>query len=281
MNAAINTHATMMLFPSCLPNWNSLDSVRRAHNELEGAALVFFALLVVAEAIAHLTESKKREKAFDKLGIIFFAIAVLAEIAAYPYGQRNDTLSGKVIDSLDTKAGNAVVSAVRAGSAASAAQTASGEAVTRATEAKIKAAFIDKQLNAASERLRHLQEFLTPRSLNQKEQNDLAVELRPLADPAARIIVIGSRESGLGDAVVSILKNAGFANTEIVFEDVVPFGMAASASRKYQYLAGKIAGALLNKGIGPMLGAVQLVGDGEPIRFLIGDIRTAPLPPLM
>ena len=65
-----------------IPDWNSLDSVRRAHSDLEAAALVFFALLVVSEALAHLSGNEKRERAFDKIGIVFFAIAVLAEILA-------------------------------------------------------------------------------------------------------------------------------------------------------------------------------------------------------
>jgi len=106
MSAAINMHATIMHFATCLPNWNSLDSVRRAHSDLEGAALVFFALLVVCEALAHLSDEKKTERRFDKIGIVFFALAVLAEIVAYPYGQRNDTLSEKMIGSLDAKARN-------------------------------------------------------------------------------------------------------------------------------------------------------------------------------
>jgi hypothetical protein len=100
----MNMHATIMDFANSFPFWDSLDSVRRIHSDLEGFALVFFALLVVSETLVHLSEDKKREKLFDTLGIIFFAVAVLAEISAYPYGKRDDTLSGQVIDSLDAKA---------------------------------------------------------------------------------------------------------------------------------------------------------------------------------
>jgi hypothetical protein len=92
-----------MRFASCFPDWNSLESVRRAHSDLEAAALVFFALLVVCEALAHLSDEKKTERRFDKIGIVFFAVAVLAEIAAYPYGQRNDALSAEMIGSLSGK----------------------------------------------------------------------------------------------------------------------------------------------------------------------------------
>lgn len=90
-----------------LPNWNSLDSVRRAHSDLELAGLVFFALLVVAEAVAHNSKQEERKHLFDSIGIWFFAIAVLCEIAGYWYGQRNDALSEQVISSLDAKARNA------------------------------------------------------------------------------------------------------------------------------------------------------------------------------
>src|SRR5580704_17428260 len=107
MNVAISMHATITHFATCLPDWNSLDSVRRAHSNLEGAALVFFALLVVCEALAHLSDDKKTERRFDRIGIVFFALAVLAEIVAYPYGQRNDRLSADIIGSLSEKATSA------------------------------------------------------------------------------------------------------------------------------------------------------------------------------
>jgi len=50
---------------------------------------------------------------------------------------------------------------------------------------------------------------------------------------------------------------------------------------KYIYIADKIAsGVLLKAGIGPMMGGVGISPDGDPVRIFIGDIRTAPLPPL-
>jgi hypothetical protein len=125
-------HATIMYFATCFPDWNSLDSVRRAHSFLEGAALVFFALLVVCEALSHLSDDKKTERLFDKIGIIFFAIAVLAEIAAYPYGQRNDKLSADIIGSLSEKA------------------TAAG---AKADSASIKSDVVGKQADAIQKRL--------------------------------------------------------------------------------------------------------------------------------
>ncbi len=135
LNAAMSMHATIMHFAICLPDWNSLDSVRRTHSDLAGAALVFFALLVVCEALAHLSDDKKTERRFDKMGIIFFAIAVLAEIAAYPYGQRNDTLSEQVIRSLDATARDASSNASTALSNSKEAETKSTDAVDKAGKA--------------------------------------------------------------------------------------------------------------------------------------------------
>lgn len=90
-----------------LPNWSSLDSVRHAHSDLELAGLVFFALLVIAEALAHNSKQEEMKHLFDSIGIWFFAIAVLCEIAGYWYGQRNDALSEQVIRSLDATARSA------------------------------------------------------------------------------------------------------------------------------------------------------------------------------
>lgn len=132
-------HTTITHFAACLPDWNSLDSVRRAHSDLEAAALVFFALLVVCEAFAHLSDDKKTERRFDKLGIVFFALAVLAEIAASPYGQRNDTLSGQKISSLDAKANDASQKAAKAVTDSSDAETKSGDAMDKAGKANIAA----------------------------------------------------------------------------------------------------------------------------------------------
>jgi hypothetical protein len=132
----------MIRFATFLPNWNSLDSVRRIHSDLEAAALIFFALLVVFEALAHSTEDEVKERSFTKIGLWFFAIAVLAESVAYPYGQRNDTLSGNEIVSLDQKskdaegkALNALQISTSAISQAGRAQDASGKASGAASNA--------------------------------------------------------------------------------------------------------------------------------------------------
>lgn len=111
-----------------IPGWDSLDSVRHAHSELEAAALAFFALLVLFDVLAHLSKDEERKTLLEKIGLGFFAVAVLAEMVAYPYGQRNDTLSAQVIGSLDAKSSEAYRNA-------SSALTKSGEAETKAAAA--------------------------------------------------------------------------------------------------------------------------------------------------
>ena len=133
-------HATIMHFASCFPDWNSLDSVRRAHSRLEGTALVFFALLVVFDVLAHLSaKDKGRETLFEKIGLCCFAVAVFAEIGAYPYGQRNDTLSEQVIGSLDAKSREASTNA--------------SNALAKSSEAEAKAEAADKAAGKAQEKV--------------------------------------------------------------------------------------------------------------------------------
>jgi hypothetical protein len=162
-----------------LPDWNSLESVRRAHSHLEAASLVFFALLVVFEVLAHLAEDEAKERTLNKIGIIFFAVAVLAEFAAYQYGQRNDELAQQAIGSLDaevkeaegnaskavsgsraalgqatdalTKAGRAANALGKAESEAKGAQTASSNALTLATGARKEADSFENDIKSAKQ----------------------------------------------------------------------------------------------------------------------------------
>src|ERR1700683_4160111 len=85
----------MMHIAAMLPNWNSLESVRNAHTFLEGGALLFFAVLVVFDVLAHLYDEENRDRArlFAGIGLCCFGVAILAEIVAYPYSRRNDLLS--------------------------------------------------------------------------------------------------------------------------------------------------------------------------------------------
>jgi hypothetical protein len=177
-------HPTVTHFATCLPDWNSLDSVRRAHSDLEAAALVFFALLVVCEALAHLSDDKKTERRFDRIGIVFFAVAVLAEIAAYPYGQRNDFLSAQVIGSLDAKSKEASTNASSALTKSGAAETKANEAETKSKEALTRAHAAERSLAKAE-------------ADAGKAQDEAANALNTATDASTRA---GKAETSLGKA---------------------------------------------------------------------------------
>jgi hypothetical protein len=134
-----------------LPNWDSLDSVRQAHSDLELAGIVFFALLVVAEALAHNSEHEKRRHLFDSIGIWFFAIAVLCELAGYEYGQRNDALSERIIRSLDVEARDASTSASTALEKSGTALGNSKEAETKSSDAVDKAGKAQEKAGSAED----------------------------------------------------------------------------------------------------------------------------------
>jgi hypothetical protein len=138
-----------MSFAMSVPDWNSLDSVRRVHSDLEAAALVFFALLVLFDVLAHLSKDKPGEMLLEKIALVFFGLAVLAEIAAYPYGHRNDTLSGKIIVSLDAKAQEADVKAKEAVADASTALSLGKDALTKAAAAQRSLAVAEKDAKKA------------------------------------------------------------------------------------------------------------------------------------
>ena len=135
----------MMHYWNLLWDWDNLDAVRAVHSFLEGWALVFFALLVIFDVLAHLAEeNKQRAKTLERIGLVCFAVAVLAEGLAYPYSQRNDTLSERVIVSLSGLAGAADTKARQALGDSSAAITqskkavdASGHATTSASSALV------------------------------------------------------------------------------------------------------------------------------------------------
>jgi hypothetical protein len=135
--------AKAMLFITLIPDWNSLDSVRRVHSVLEATALVCFALLVLFDVLAHFAKrDEKKERILEEIALCFFGVAVLAEIVAYPYGQRNDFLSAQIINSLDVKARTAA-------SNASTALTDSGIALSQSKDALTKAGKAEESLGKA------------------------------------------------------------------------------------------------------------------------------------
>ena len=150
-SAARSAHVTMMNL-ALLPDWDSLDSVRLAHSILEASGLVFFALLVVADAISHTSESDRKKHAFDTVGIWFFAIAVMCEIVGFQYSQRNDELSDQVIRSLDDVAKDASKKSAGAVTTSGNALTQAGIATHTSTKAEGSAArALDDAKGARSE----------------------------------------------------------------------------------------------------------------------------------
>jgi hypothetical protein len=138
----------MHALASLLPDWKSLESVRRAHNGFEFTALVFFAALVVFDTLAHLTEDSdpERAKKLEKVGLICFAIAVIAEIVTYPLSRRNDFLSdeqdrrrGIQIQNLDQVANAAKRNATSASEDASRAKQDAKDAASAAHSALLEA----------------------------------------------------------------------------------------------------------------------------------------------
>ena len=149
MNAPRSTQAKSMHFATLIPDWNSLDSVRRAHSDLEAAALVFFALLVLFDILAHLSTDDKKKTLLEKIGLCCFAIAVLAEVVAYPYGQRNDTLSGQIIGSLDSETREALIESATALAQSKEAETKSGDAIDKAGKAQESLGNAENEANRA------------------------------------------------------------------------------------------------------------------------------------
>jgi len=197
-----------------IPDWNSLDSVRHAHSELEAAALIFFALLVIFDVLAHISESKKeKERLLEKIGLCFFAVAVISEIIAYPYGQRNDELSAQIIGSLDlkaeaadSKAQSALAKAVTADRNADdavgksgKAETASSGAISLARGARKEADSFEREIVSAKEsaakaeaRASQATQKVADRFLTPEQQVQIGDKLRPFGNQKVEILVVGN-----------------------------------------------------------------------------------------
>ncbi len=184
MNVNRSANVTMINL-TILPDWNSLDSMRRAHSDLEAAGLLFFALLVLMEALAHTSKDDKRKHLLDTIGIWFFAIAIVCEIAGYKYGQRNDDLSGEKIKSLDTEAGDALKKASDAHTLAQSASdiakpaketadTAKGEADAALTKLGI----VQIGVDTANATLADIQSRIAWRSISDEQKKTLEYWLR-------------------------------------------------------------------------------------------------------
>lgn len=176
------------------PDWNSLDSVRRAHSDLEANGLIFFALLVIAEVLAHATRNEKRKHLFETIGIWVFAIAVVSEIAGYPYGQRNDALSEQVIRSLDKLATNAKDASGIALATSAHASAVSDEAIGKADKAEKTADSLDTRMDAASTKLDGLEERLAWRTISPQQYATFGKALLPFANSKVVVFVFDNED---------------------------------------------------------------------------------------
>jgi hypothetical protein len=177
-----------------LPFWNSLDSVRHIHSDLSFAAIVFFGLLALFDVLAHLSDDKNRERNLERIGLWCFGIAVLFELVAYPYGERNDTLSERVIVSLDQKAGEADAKARSALTASSAAKTKADAVGKKANELAGKLDTLSASADDLSNDLDGIQDTISARQV--ADEKGLEDDLRK--DFKGRHIVFKSY-AGLGD----------------------------------------------------------------------------------
>jgi hypothetical protein len=91
-----------------LPGWNNPSFVQSIHSSLEGAALLFFAALVLFDVMSHFAERASAAKYLERFGLACFGVAILAEIFAYPYSRRNDELTSMKIAELNLEADKAM-----------------------------------------------------------------------------------------------------------------------------------------------------------------------------
>jgi len=271
-------HTTAMLFTMSIPDWNSLDSVRRAHSVLEAVALIFFALLVLFETLSHLTEGKKRERMLDKIGLCCFAVAVLAEIVAYPYGRRNDTLSEQIIGSLDAKA-------KEASNTASDALIKSGEAKSKAADADIAAGKAQQKADAVSKRAREVEANLSTTiaalrqpAFTQAEIDALAAELKLCPRRTTTpVLVYGEFFSDATLPIWGALNQAGFTKVDLQMSRVAWYGLSTHGSLADADVQACIRNALAKRLV---LGGLMGVADPptSPVTIEIGERPLGVLP---
>ena len=168
---------------------------------------------------------------------------MLAEILAYPYGQRNDTLSEQVIGSLDTKSREASTTASGALTKSSAAETKADEAETKSKEAFTRAkaaehslakaesdaakaqalatnsltlarsaeAHLKDALDHAEKAEREIARLKTPRSLSDEQQKRIASKIKPFAGtPFDLWVNTDSDSTALMGVIDAMLRSAGW-----------------------------------------------------------------------
>ncbi|WP_128914915.1 hypothetical protein [Granulicella sibirica] len=142
-------------FASWMPFWNSLDDVRRIHSGLSLASVIFFVLLAFFDALSHWSKDKNKERKWAEIGIACFVIAVLCELAAYPYGERNDTLSERKIVSLNELTKDAETKATKAVTDSGTALAQAGQATSLSTDAIAKAKTLGETVDKVAARAKN------------------------------------------------------------------------------------------------------------------------------
>jgi hypothetical protein len=126
-----------------MPGWYSFSSVVAIHAALEGIAVLFFVALVVFDVLAHL--NKQLETLFERIALVCFGLAVLAEVCAYPYSRRIDTLSKEAYVATDGKIAELNKEAGDARHKAGESDERAGRAFERASKADERAAKNEKE----------------------------------------------------------------------------------------------------------------------------------------
>jgi len=190
-----------------IPNWDSLDSVRWAHSSLELASIVCFGLLALFDILSHLTEeNKERARVLERIGLCFFVIAIIAEVAGYVYGQRNDSLAGEQIISLDEIAKDAK-------GTADAAKTTSGDAKAKVDAIGEKADAIGARIDSATHEMDGMEARLAWRHINPKKRDGYIAQLKPFAGSVVMYDFAGERDPeaiGFATEVLKLLVDSGW-----------------------------------------------------------------------
>ena len=264
-----------------IPFWDSLDSVRRVHSRLEFASIVFFALLAFFDVLSHRSKDKKKERICGAIGLWFFATAVLCELLAYPYGQRNDTLSEEIIGSLAQKA-------EQAKGAASDAVTKSGEAATRAGDAtksadgaetraksvEKKAAALDFRLDAASHKVDELNSRLIWRHIDPKKRGGYIARLKPFAGSLVLFDFAGERDPEaieFANQVLKLLHDAGWVTRDRQNTFGTATGLICTTSES------SLAGQALAEVVGTLPSAtIRHTGSALPAGIIVFGLKPPP-----
>jgi hypothetical protein len=180
----------MMHYWHLLWDWNSLDSMRQAHRFFELAAIIFFALLMLFDVLAHLAEdtNKNRARYLERIGLVCFGIAIMSEVITYEYSKKNDALSSNEIRSLGTISNKARLDAADAVRSAKDAKALIGTAVDDSHEATKSvqqvsrdALVLKSTIGALSTKASRIEQQLAWRDIDEDATKRIARRLTPFA----------------------------------------------------------------------------------------------------